>query len=306
MSRSMTCWLGTAGLLLAVPFLLSGCHKPVRNAVQLAQDEAARPIGEPKEFTNSTGMKMVLIPAGEFQMGSKLPAMELVAKYGGLEEAYATEKPIHTVKVAKPFYMAATEVTHAQWKAVMRTSPGQFRGDLSRPVNRISWLDAQEFCKKLSTREEREYRLPTEAEWEYACRAGSTTEYCFDDDDEGELGDYAWYGDNSGGETHPVAQKQPNAWGLYDMHGNVFEWCLDAWHDSYENAPADGSAWLKGGDKGVSVLRDGPCHFPSNYLRCAGRIGGYTVADAWYVGLRVVVSPLAQGSDSPGSEEAKE
>jgi formylglycine-generating enzyme required for sulfatase activity/tRNA A-37 threonylcarbamoyl transferase component Bud32 len=166
-------------------------------------------------ITNSIGMKLVLIPAGEFQMGS--------------EKGESNEKPVHEVQIEKPFYLGETEVTQGQWEAVMGSNPSHFKGpDL--PVEQVSWEDSQEFLKKLSDKEGKSYRLPSEAEWEYACRAGSQTEYCFGDGDSN-LGEYAWYDANSGGETHPVGQKKPNGWGLYDMHGNVREWCQD-WSQS--------------------------------------------------------------------------
>jgi formylglycine-generating enzyme required for sulfatase activity len=136
----------------------------------------------------------------------------------------------HQVTLTKPFYMGVCEVTNAQWRRVMGSIPSEWKDD-DRPVEQVSWEDAVEFCRKLSAmREERNagrmYRLPTEAEWEYACRAGTTTRYSFGDD-KSQLGDYGWFDENSGWHTHPVAQKKPNAWGLYDMHGNVFEWCSD-------------------------------------------------------------------------------
>jgi formylglycine-generating enzyme required for sulfatase activity len=141
------------------------------------------------------------------------------------------------VDIEKPFYMGKYEVTQAQWRAAMGSNPSQFKGD-DLPVENVSWNDAKEFCRKLSQMTGREYRLPTEAEWEYACRAGTTGAYA------GDLDAMAWYDKNSGGKTHPVGQKQPNAFGLYDMHGNVWEWCEDDWHNSYNGAPNDGRAWV--------------------------------------------------------------
>ena len=172
--------------------------------------------------TKSLGIKLVLIRPGQFQMGS--------AKGG------SHVQPVRTVTITKGFYLGATEVTQAQWEAIMGSNPSRFKGP-HLPVEQVSWDDCQEFCRRL-TEHERDagelpegvaYRLPTEAEWEYACRAGSTATYCFGDA-EAKLGDYAWYLDNSGKRTHPVGQKRANAWGLHDMHGNVCEWCSDRWH----------------------------------------------------------------------------
>ena len=192
-------------------------------------------------------MKFALIPAGEFMMGS--PDDDSAA--GG------SEKPQHRVRITRPFYLGVHEVTQAQYQEVMGNNPSFFSSTADgkakvagqstdqNPVECVSWLDAAEFCNKLSEKEglkpfyELEagtarvldwrglgYRLPTEAEWEYACRANSKTQYTFGNN-EGALGEHGWYGGNSGGQTHPVGQKRPNAFGLFDMHGNIREWCWD-------------------------------------------------------------------------------
>jgi formylglycine-generating enzyme required for sulfatase activity len=174
--------------------------------------------------TNSLGMRLVWIPPGEFLMGS--PTNE--------EGRYDDEGPRHRVTLTKGFYLGVHEVTQRQWRTVMGDNPSHFKGD-DLPVESISWEEAVEFCRKLSTKEGVEYRLPTEAQWEYACRAGTTSRYNFGDS-EVSLGEYAWYGGNSDGRTHPVGQKKANAFGLYDMHGNVWEWCQD-WFGSYAGGP---------------------------------------------------------------------
>ena len=137
----------------------------------------------------------------------------------------------------------------------MGNNPSSFKGE-TRPVESINWSEAKKFCQKLSERSGYKVRLPTEAEWEYAARGGTTTEYSFGDD-QSQLGEYAWFSGNAGSQTHPVGQKKPNPFGLYDMHGNVWEWVEDHWHDNYEGAPTDGSAWLTGGNSALRVLRGG-------------------------------------------------
>ena len=193
--------------------------------------------GESSEsFVNSIGMDFVKIRAGEFMMGS--PYDE---KYREKDEG-----PVHKVTIEEPFYLGKFEVTQEQWQKVMGNNPSGFKGE-NLPVEDVSWNDAQEFVKKLNEKEGTDkYRLPSEAEWEYACRAGSTTKYSFGND-ESRLKEYAWYLNNSESETHPVGQKKPNLWGLYDMYGNVWEWVQDTYHSDYSSAPSGGSAWVSGG-----------------------------------------------------------
>jgi formylglycine-generating enzyme required for sulfatase activity len=172
--------------------------------------------------TNSIGMQFVLIPAGTFMMGADKD----------FAEASDYEQPRHQVTISKPFYLGVYNVTQKDWTAVMGNNPSKCRGE-DNPVETVSWKDIQDFIKRLNQKEgHSRYRLPTEAEWEYAARAGSTSTYFFGDD-KSQLGDYAWYYANSGDETHPVGQKRPNAWGLYDILGNVFEWTGDWWGDTY-------------------------------------------------------------------------
>jgi len=171
---------------------------------------------------------LVSIPGGTFQMGST---------------DNSSEMPVHEVTLPG-FEIGAYEVTQAQYEAIMGNNPSYFQGQGTEynPVEMVSWYEAREFCTQLSAQTGRTFTLPSEAQWEYACRAGSTTRYSFGDDD-GLLGYYAWYWVNSNDTTHPVGTKLPNAWGLYDMHGNLWEWCLDSWHESYVGAPNDGGAW---------------------------------------------------------------
>jgi formylglycine-generating enzyme required for sulfatase activity len=181
-----------------------------------------------------SGIDFVWIPEGCFQMGpTETEKQYLTQVYD--EETYKQylepELPQHEVCL-DGFWMGKTEVTQAQWQQVMGSNPSRFEGD-SRPVETVSWNDAQEFLKKLDTQAAQEiYRLPTEAEWEYAARAGTTTMFSFGDNVDA-LGDYAWQTDNSEYTTHAAGQLQPNNWGLYDMHGNVWEWCGDWYYDAY-------------------------------------------------------------------------
>jgi formylglycine-generating enzyme required for sulfatase activity len=196
--------------------------------------------------------EMVIIPAGSFDMGSN--------------NGEVSEKPVHRVTIAKPFSMGKTEVTQGQWKAVMGNNPSNFSncGDTC-PVEQVSWNDVQGFLHKLNAKTGKQYRLPSEAEWEYACRAEGKQEYCGSD----YVDSIAWYSNNGGFTTHPSAQKQANAWGLYDMNGNVGEWVEDSYHDNYNGAPTDGSAWP--GDGAIRVLRGGSWNYGPQGARVAYR-----------------------------------
>jgi formylglycine-generating enzyme required for sulfatase activity len=200
---------------------LQQLQRPPTDLPPLAASATSAPGSHPAPFTalrNSLGMEFVLLPAGEFLMGS--------------DYYEADERPVHKVILSQPFYLGKYEVTQGQWLDVMGANPSHFKGDPQRPVERVSWHMVQEFIRRLNAREgHTAYRLPTEAEWEYAVRAGSTTQYSFGDD-ESQLQHYAWYAKNDRGTTHPVGQLKPNAWGLYDMHGNVWEWVED-WRGPY-------------------------------------------------------------------------
>ena len=209
-----------------------------------------------KEFAvdlgNGVKLQMVLIPAGEFLMGSP-----------DSEQETTDREPQHRVRITRPFYLGKYLVTQEQWEAVMSNNPSHFKGP-KNPVENVSWHDCQQFLDKLNAKSRSgggKFVLPTEAQWEYACRAGSMTQYCFGDDESG-LGDYAWYGANSGDMTHPVGQKKPNAWGLYDMHGNVWEWCEDWYDGDYygKSATDDPTGPITGSSR---VSRGGGWHSPA-------------------------------------------
>ncbi len=205
-------------------------------------------------------------PAGSFQMGS--------------ESGNSDEKPVHEVTLTRGFWLLETEVTQAQWQAVMGNNPSYFHGN-NLPVECVSWEDCKEFCTKLSS-QGLNVSLPTEAQWEYACRAGTTGAYA------GNLDEMAWYDDNSGSTTHEVGQKKPNAWGLYDMHGNVYEWCSD-WWDSYSESPASDPTGPSSGT--LRVFRGGSWNNDAQYCRSANRNGNTPTNRSRNIGFRPVFLP---------------
>ena len=234
-------------------------------------------------------IEMVLIPAGTFLMGS-------------LEEeanSYVDEYPQHEVSVPQ-FFMAKTPVTQAQWRIVaamgqvdreLKADPSRFKGD-SLPVDSVNWHEAIEFCARLAKHTGRYYTLPSEAQWEYACRAGTQTPFHFGETITAEVANYNAGGLGLEGEyrqkTTNVGSFPANAWGLYDMHGNVLEWCLDHWHPSYKGAPIDGSAWVTDGDEGLRLLRGGSWYSLRRHCRSALRFRKSRAIRVSYVGFRVV------------------
>lgn len=213
-----------------------------------------------KSFSENLGediyLEMIYIPAGTFMMFSK--------------NANDCGKPVHKVTL-KHFYLGKYQLTQAQYQTVTGKNPSSYQGK-NNPVEKVSWYDAQEFCAELSKKTGKKYRLPSETQWEYAARAGSATKYYFGDN-ENQLKQYAWYDDNSKNKTHPVGQKKPNQWGLYDMHGNVWEWCQDDYLNDYQindhqNAPKDGSPFINRDSK-HKVLRGGSFYDYSDECRSA-------------------------------------
>ena len=254
-----------------------GAPSPAERAAAARAAAASGPI------TKSPGMTFKEIPAGTFVMGSPES-----------EEDREDNEPQHEVTISKAFYMQTTEVTQGQWKAVMGTEPWKGKGLVKEgpdyPAVYVSWDDAVAYCKKLSEKEGKTYRLPTEAQWEYACRAGTKTTWSFGNDEKA-LGDYAWYHKNAWDidekYAHQVGLKKPNAFGLYDMHGNVYEWCHDYYGgDYYKQSPEQDPTGPASGSS--RVLRGGSWNYDSRGTRSAyrGRIGA---DDRYhYVGFRLV------------------
>jgi len=241
-------------------------------------------------FTNSLGMRFVRIPAGTFMMGS--PVTDAWS--------YEGERPYHQVTLSQDFYIMTTEVTQGQWQAVMGSNPSYFNScGENCPVENVSWNDVQVFIDELNALERKHYRLPTEAEWEYAARAGTTTafyngdmteEFCYLDPNLDAIG---WYCGNSGNINypHPVAQKQSNSWGLYDMSGNIYEWVEDDWHPNYDGAPTDGSAWVESPRDSAKIVRGGGFSYEVEYCRSAYRFFTPQSDRVRYYGFRLVFSP---------------
>ncbi|GHU03936.1 hypothetical protein FACS1894158_03300 [Betaproteobacteria bacterium] len=245
-----------------------------RKTWQAAEKERAKAATPPEttgaeppnseSFTNSLGMEFILIPAGSFMMGS---------------DGDSDEKPQHSVTISQPFYLGKYQVTQAQWKAVTGNNPSRFKGERN-PVEEVSWKDVQKFIQRLEAKEgTNKYRLPTEAEWEYAARAGTTS--VRDDDDE-----FAWYGGNSG--THPVGQKKSNPQGLYDMHGNVWEWVNDL-YGAYPNAVSEPR--VPSTCTNHRVVRGGSWSSDAGLLRSGIRCHCGPDFQCGIVGFRLAVSP---------------
>jgi formylglycine-generating enzyme required for sulfatase activity len=252
--------------LSLLPLFLSGIALTARAADQT--------------YTNSLGMEFVLIPAGSFTMGANKNS----------EKADNDESP-HRVSISQAFYLGKYEVTQAQWMEVMGNNPSKFK-DPGKPVENVSWDDAQKFIGRLNQKGgHARYRLPTEAEWEYAARAGTTSVYSFGNDADS-LGHHAWYRDNSEGRTHPVGQKEPNPWGLYDMYGNVYEWLQD-WYgvDYYARSPVRDPRGPSGGSR--RALRGGCWFSVAKDLRSARRYGFSPEYRDEYFGVRLAASPVS-------------
>ena len=247
-----------------------------REPVKAETSRTIAPVKDLETFTNDIGMEFVKIPAGEFGMENQMWSC-------------SGNNRLHQVKISKTFYMGRHEVTQGQWKAVMGNNPSYFKEcGPECPVENVSWDDVQKFLDKLNRKGgDYEYCLPTEAQWEYACRAGSTTRY-YTGDSESDLARAGWYDGNSGDKTHPVGQKEPNAFGLYDMHGNVWEWCRD-WYGDYPPGPVTDPT---GPDSGSSrVLRGGCWISYARGCRSAYRDDRYPSYRNSDYGFRLALSP---------------
>jgi formylglycine-generating enzyme required for sulfatase activity len=250
-----------SGVLVAAAALLLLAWGPPRGASEPR-------VGDTE--VNSPGMSMVWIPAGRFEMGSP-PGAPLRQE----------EETLHEVVLTRPFRISATEVTQEQWTTLMPFNRSPQEG-ADRPVTSVSWRDAVEFCRRLSEKEGVSYRLPTEAEWEYACRAGGHDPGL----ETSARDEIAWYADDSGGTTHPVATKEPNAWGLFDTLGNAAEWTADAYGpypEADEVRDPTGAA-----DGATKVVRGGAFRSFPPALRCAARTGMSQAYQVPHVGFRVV------------------
>jgi formylglycine-generating enzyme required for sulfatase activity len=313
----------TVTFLLRQPRQTQGFRELLRADVNANANADADADADAKALT------LLWIPPGRFWMGS--PATE--------PERLDSEDPQHLVQL-QGFFMSQTPITQAQWREVagwqerpgerwgrqLETDPSRFQSNAeqgeglerlfetevntdNRPVEQVSWLDAMEFCSRLSQRTGRSYTLPSEAQWEYACRAGTTTPFHFGDRISSELANYDGgyydqyvYGPGAKGidrgQTTPVGMFPANAWGLYDMHGNVWEWCLDEWHVDYNGAPTDGSAWVEHAEgeknkelENMRLLRGGSWHFHARSCRSAFRISFLPDGRDYDVGFRVCCLP---------------
>jgi len=277
----------------------------------------ARHLKVPVEWENSIGMKFVLIPPGEFMMGSTEEEVLQLAQEGKRDNAsriymkdLLSETPQHRVQITRPFWLGITEVTQAQYQHIMGNNPSKFQGEGQRPVEQVSWNDCVDFCRRLSELPEekaarRHYGLPTEAQWEYACRAGNPGRRWFSAEpkalrnavEEKLLGQCAWFNVNAGGKPHPVGQLRSNPWGLHDVYGNVWEWCQDWYGSDYyaESPTSDPDGPATGSNR---VQRGGAWHIDQWYCRSANRIQYTPARRVSGLGFRAAASVVCQDDGS--------
>jgi len=255
-----------------------------------AQTECAAKLGRAVEWANSIGMKFRLIPAGEFIMGSR--------------NGQPDETP-HRVRLTRPFYMGCFEVTRAHWETVTGKKLSDAFPGPEVPINQITWYDATSFIKKLNTQEGVEYRLPTEAEWEFAARAGSTTAYPGGDTEQ-DLAKAGWYAANDGGTLHPAGQKAANAFGLHDMNGNAWEWCEDFYDANYYAvSPIENPTGPPLSTYRYRVLRGGAAFFDANFCRSTARNYYQDSRTTKLIGFRIVLPVTTKPPAKPGAPQPK-
>jgi formylglycine-generating enzyme required for sulfatase activity len=277
--HGLTTWFDKSGKIERTTNYTDGISQ---EQIDAAKQAGVEPVIE-VNLGDGVKMRMVFIPPGEFMMGSSPQEIAKISKEVG-EDGYKKEGPQHQVTIKQGFYMCETEITQAQWKAMMYENPSYFKNGenytpkdtANYPVENITWDNIKGFIQKLNNKGQGTFRLPSEAEWEYACRAETNTRFCFGDDS-ADLEDYAWYYPyaNSALVTRNVANKKANHFGLYDMHGNVWEWCEDDYHDNYQKAPSNGSAWINYPRNELRVCRGGAFYFPPWGCRSASRKNGY-------------------------------
>jgi len=292
-------------LIILVLLLLAGVGQivwmiaelpPVRMVWRYGFSYDPEPTGKKKSYQ---GVEFVEIGPGCFRMGSNQGAEggdllgRWCARFGlpwGDQPKFSDEMPVHWVEFPRGFFVAETEVTNEQYEAF---DPKHERGEHSPgdndPVVDVSWEDAKKYCAWLSAQSGLPIRLPSESEWECASRSGSKRKFCFGNDEK-RLRGYAWYRENSDGKAHEVGTRRANAWGLHDLHGNVWEWCEDTYHANYEGAPADGTAWTEGGSP-FRVNRGGG--FNNRAVHCWSAFRGRVIPGYWYryLGFRPAFSP---------------
>jgi len=236
-------------------------------------------------------LELVLIPAGEFVMGE--PEATADAEKATLKKSAADRKnpglreiPRHPVRLTKPFYMSKFVITQDQYQAVMGKNPSKLKGN-DKPVNRVDWDGSQAFCKRLSEQLKQTFRLPTEAEWEFACRAGTTTAY-YSGDTNKDLDRIGWYTGNSKGTLHPVGQKEPNAFGLYDMQGSILQWCLDRYDDdTYSKSTVEDPQGPATG--ALRATRGGAWSTPAWMCKSGVTFGAESDDQSVGIGIRIVL-----------------
>lgn len=273
----ITAFCGSAGAQIQIP-LDTPVNRPESPKPAPVLDKVLPPTGGQQEVRLAEGILFVRIPAGEFVMGSP-----------GSEVSRADdESPLSPVVISNSFWIGKYEVSQREWAAVMENNPSQSPSGEDHPVENVSWEDCQWFIGELNAKSTFRFRLPTEAEWEYTCRAGSGTSYCTGDDTSA-LEKCGWYDGNSGGGHHPVGEKEPNVWGLYDMHGNVYEWCQDYYREDYRGRDGSGAAWDRRDANANRVRRGGSYQQPAKNCRSAFRGTGKPESRRADVGLRLVM-----------------